>query len=387
METHASAAYGSMPEQLRWKEQVVDAVRRLLDTNVVARDRRQEFDRDGWRVLGEQGLLGLTIPASYGGRDVDPSTAMAAFEGLGYGCCDHGLIFALHAHLWGCATPLARFGSHAQKAKYLPALCDGSSIGALAASERTAGSDVFSVKTTAVRDGDSYVLNGGKMFITNAPVADLFLVLATLDATRGPFGLTAFLVEKGAAGLHVGENLEKMGLRTAPMSEIFFEDCVVSEENRLGESGNGMAIFNYAMEWERGFILASAVGAMQRTLEECVRYVKKRRQFGQPIGSFQAVAHRLVEMRMRAETARLLLYRVGWLKLHGASVHEEAAMAKLYISEAWVKNCEDALHVHGGYGYLTETQLERELRDAIGSRFYSGTAEMQRQTIAQFMNL
>jgi alkylation response protein AidB-like acyl-CoA dehydrogenase len=388
MEAHpAAAAYGSTPEQRRWMEQVAESARRLLDPNIAERDRRQEFDRAGWCALGELGLPGLTIPVQYGGREVDPSTTLAAFEGLGYGCRDHGLTFALNAHLWGCVTPLARFGTPEQKAKYLPMLCDGTAIGALAASERTAGSDVFSAKTTAVRRGDSYVLNGGKMFITNAPVADLFLVLATCDAARGPFGLTMFLVEKGAPGLHVGPNLEKMGLRTAPMGEVFLEECVVPVENRLGEMGNGMAIFNYAMEWERGFILAAAVGAMQRALEECVRYVKQRRQFGQPIGDFQAVAHRVVDMRMRLETARLLLYKVGWLKLHGESARAEAAMAKLYISDAWVKNCEDALHVHGGYGYLTETQLERELRDAIGSQFYSGTAEMQRRTIAHLMNL
>ena len=231
------------------------------------------------------------------------------------------------------------------------------------------------------------MLNGSKMFITNAPIADLFLVLATIDAGKGAFGLTAFLLEKGTPGLHAGENLEKMGLRTTPMGELFLEDCTVPAANRLGAEGNGMAIFRETMEWERSFILAPAVGAMQRVLEQCVRYVQQRRQFGQAIGKFQAIAHKVVEMRLRLETARLLLYKVAWLKQQNAPALEEAAMAKLYISEAWVQKCQDALQVHGGYGYLTEIELERELRDAIGSQFYSGTAEIQRQTIARFMNL
>lgn len=375
------------PEQIQWKEHVIRTARSKLGQTLVERDRQQEFDWGGWQALGELGLPGLPISSQFGGKDGNPLTTLLALEGLGYGCCDHGLTIALNAHLWGCTMPVARFGSENQKRTYLPQLCNGQTIGALAASEREAGSDLYSLKSSAVRQDDHYLLNGSKMFITNAPIADLFLVLATVDATKGSFGLTALLVEKDAPGLRVGETIEKMGLRTAPMGELFFENCPVPLANRLGAEGNGMAIFSYAMEWERSFILASAVGAMQRGLEQCVRYVQERQQFGQPIGKFQAIAHKVVEMRLRLETARLLLYKVGWLKQQGAPASEEAAMTKLYISEAWVQNCQDALLIHGGYGYLTETGLERELRDAIGSQFYSGTAEIQRQTIARLMNV
>ena len=375
------------PEQIDWKARVIALAQSALGQNLRDRDRQQVFDWNGWKALGKLGLTGLPISAHAGGGDGDPLTTMLVLEGLGYGCRDNGLNFALNAHLWGCAVPLARFGSEAQKSRYLPPLCAGDWIGALAVSERDAGSDAYSLKTSAVRQGDYYLLNGSKMFITNAPIANLFLVLATLGATKGAFALTAFLVEKETPGLRVGTNMEKMGLRTTPMGELFFEDCAVPAANRLGAEGNGMAIFSYAMEWERSFILAAAVGAMQRVLEQCVRYVQERRQFGQSIGKFQAVAHKVVEMRLRLETARLLLYKVAWLKQQDAPALEEAAMAKLYISEAWVQNCQDALQVHGGYGYLTETELERELRDAIGSQFYSGTAEIQRQTIARLMNL
>lgn len=375
------------PQQVAWKERVIGIAQTACGQNLRERDRLQLFDWGGWQALGKLGLPGLPIPTQYGGSAGDSLTTLCALEGLGYGCGDNGLNFALGAHLWGCAMPLACFGSEQQKQRYLPRLASGAWIGALAASEREAGSDVYSLKTTACRQGDHYLLNGSKMFITNAPIADLFLVVATVDAGKGAFGLTAFLIEKGTPGLRVGENLEKMGLRTTPMGELFLENCPVPAANRLGVEGSGIAIFTDAMTWERTLILAPAVGTLQRILEQCVHYVQQRRQFGQAISKFQAVAHKVVEMRLRLETARLLLYKVGWLKQQGAAAIEESAMAKLYISETWVQNCQEALQIHGGYGYLTATELERELRDAIGSQFYSGTAEIQRQTIARFMNL
>jgi alkylation response protein AidB-like acyl-CoA dehydrogenase len=181
--------------------------------------------------------------------------------------------------------------------------------------------------------------------------------------------------------------MSKMGLRTALMGDLTFTDCKVPVANRLGREGGGLSMFHHSMEWERGFILASAIGTMERVLETCLRYAKQRRQFGQPIGKFQLVADKMVEMKMRLETARAMLHKVGRLKQQGKSAFMDAAMAKLYISEAWVQSCMDALQIHGGYGYLTEVELERELRDAIGSRLYSGTSEIQRQIIAQFMGL
>ena len=217
-------------------------------------------------------------------------------EALGYGCADNGLIFSLNAHLWACQYPLLRFGSEDQKRRYIPSLCDGSIVAAHGTSEPESGSDAFALATTATPVDAGWSLRGSKTFVTNAPVADLFVLFATTDRARGFAGLCCFLVERDTPGLSVGPPLHKMGLRTSPMSEVFLDDCVVPAENLLGKAGGGMAVFNAAMERERGLILASTIGTMERNLERSVAYAQNRRQFGQPIGKFQAVAHRLVDM-------------------------------------------------------------------------------------------
>jgi alkylation response protein AidB-like acyl-CoA dehydrogenase len=200
-------------------------------------------------------------------------------------------------------------------------------------------------------------------------------------------GVTGFIVEKGTPGFSVSQHIDKMGLRTSPMSELILNDCYVPEENRLGREGIGSRIFSDSMEWERACILGSHLGAMQRLLERCVQHAKDRQQFGEPIGRFQSVANRIVDMKVRLETARLLLYQVAWLKKQGKSAVMEAALAKLYLSECFVKSSLDALQVHGGYGYMSESELERDVRDAIGSRIYSGTSDIQRNIIAGYLGL
>jgi hypothetical protein len=252
-------------------------------------------------------------------------------------------------------------------------------------SEPGSGSDAYSLRTAAVKRGGWYVLNGTKMFVTNGPVADVVVVFATVDRSAGGAGVTAFLVEKGTRGLAVGRELEKMGLRTSPMAELVLEECEVPEENRLGKEGGGASLFTHSMTWERGCILASAVGSMQRMLEVCIRYAKERRQFGQPIGKFQLVGNRIVDLKVRLETARYMLYHGAYQRSQGRTALMEAAMAKLHISESWVRCCEDAIQIHGGYGYMTEYGIERELRDALGSRIYSGTSEIQRNIIASLL--
>ena len=374
-------------EQTERQRRIREWAERSLNDDLEARDRARTFNREGWLASAQLGLVGLVAPSRYGGAGLDPVSTMAALEALGRGSRDNGFNFALNAHLWGCVNPLATFATEEQKLAYLPRLTSGEWIGALAATEREAGSDVFSLQTRATKRADSYVLTGGKTFITNAPVADVFLILATLDPARGAFGLTAFLVERGTPGLRVGERIDKMGLSTAAMGEVALDGCAVPTRNRLGPEGAGLAIFNHIMEWERGFIMAVAIGAMERQLEACLAYARGRRQFDRPIGQFQAVADRLVEMRVRWETSRLLLYRFAWLKQESRAALAEAAMTKLAISEAWVRSCKDAMRVHGGYGYLTETGIERDLRDALGSLYYSGTAEMQRQILARWMEL
>jgi alkylation response protein AidB-like acyl-CoA dehydrogenase len=254
-------------------------------------------------------------------------------------------------------------------------------------SEPNSGSDAYSLQTTAERRGDKYILNGSKTFVSNGTIGDLIIVYATVDRSKGANAISGFLVEKDCPGFKVGRALEKMGLRTSPMAELFFDDCEVPVENRLGREGNGKSLFTHSMNWERSCILASAVGAMQRLLDISIRYAHDRKQFGQPVGKFQLVATKIVDMKMRLEEARAALYRTAWLHGKGKSIFLEAALAKLTISENWVKCAEDAIQIHGGYGYMVESELERELRDALGSRLYSGTSEMQRVIAGSLLGL
>jgi alkylation response protein AidB-like acyl-CoA dehydrogenase len=308
-------------------------------------------------------------------------------EGLGFATRDQGLLFSLNAHLWTNTIPILRYGSDDQRRRYLPPLCDGSLIGANAASEPGAGSDIFGMRARVGRDGGDYVLNGAKTFVSNAPVADLFVAYATLDPSLGPTGITAFIVERCTPGLVIGKTVHKMGLRTSPMAEVIFQDCRISAGQRLGREGRGAAIFECSMEWERGCILASCLGVMRRQLNECIKHARDRKQFGKPIGKFQSVANRLVDMRLRLDASRPLIYRIGALKDAGQDATMEAAIAKLFVSESLVKSCMDAVQIFGGYGYMTEMQVERDLRDSIGSVLYSGTSDIQRNIIAKGLGL
>ncbi|HLF43221.1 MAG TPA: acyl-CoA dehydrogenase family protein [Acidimicrobiia bacterium] len=376
-------------EQLGLRDAIVRFAQKELNKDMVARDAEGRFSRELWVKCAEVGLQGMPLPEQYGGQGADPLTTIMALEALGYGCSDNGLIFAINAHMWSAEMPLLRFGTEEQKQRYLPGMCDGTLIGVQGMTEPGSGSDAFGMKTTAESRGDSYVLNGTKTFITNAPVADVFVIFASTDPKAGALGISAFLVDTGTPGLEVGKPFSKMGLRTSPMSELFFDDCVLPAERMLGKRGNGMAIFNHSIDWERGFILAAAVGTMQRQLETAIEHARTREQFGQPIGKFQAVSHRIVDMKMRLEAARSFLYQVGWAKVQaeGANTPTESALAKLYISEAWVQSSLDTLQILGGYGYMTETEVERDIRDALASRIYSGTSDIQRNIIAGRLGL
>jgi alkylation response protein AidB-like acyl-CoA dehydrogenase len=253
-------------------------------------------------------------------------------------------------------------------------------------SEPESGSDAFALATRAEETAGGFRLSGSKTFVTNGPEADVFVLFARTGA-GGFAGISAFLVERETPGLVVGGPLRKMGLTGSPMCELFLDGCEVPTAALLGRKGGGMAVFSASMRLERSCILASAVGTMQRQLEESLEYARSRRQYGEPIGSFQAVAHRLVDMRVRVETARLMLYRLARLLDDGRPVDAEAALTKLHISESYVASSLDALRLHGGYGYLAEYGVERELRDAVGSILYSGTSEIQRNIVARGMGL
>jgi alkylation response protein AidB-like acyl-CoA dehydrogenase len=374
-------------EQLAFRDSVIRFAKAELNDNMIQRDRAGEFNHAAFRKCAEFGIHGLPIPTEYGGSGADPLTVVIAMEALGYGCQDSGLLFSINAQMWSFELPLLEFGTEEQKSKYLPALCRGEKIAVHAMTEPESGSDAFSLRTQAVKKDNQYVLNGTKTFITNAPIADHILVFATLDRQKGAEAISAFIVDKGTPGLNTSHHLDKMGLRTSPMSEIILEDCAVPLENRLGAEGSGPAIFNCSMAWERGSILAACLGTMQRQIETCVKYARDRKQFGKPIGRFQAIAHKIADMKVRLEAARWLVYRVAWLKQQGKSAVLDAAVAKLAVSEYFIQSCLDAIQIHGGYGYMTDFGIERDLRDSISGTIYSGTSEIQRNIIAAMLGL
>lgn len=374
-------------EQIAFKNAVIKFAQKELNNGIVDRDQKGELSLENWRKCAQFGIQGLPIPEEYGGSEADVMTTLLAMEGLGYGCRDNGLIFAINAQMWAVELPILVFGTPEQKQKYLPGLCRGEIIGAHGMTEPDSGSDAYSLRTRADKADGGWVLNGTKMFVTNAPIADVAVVFATVDPSKGRSGITGFIVEKDMPGFSISRHIDKMGLRTSPMAEIILQNCFVPDENRLGPVGAGTSIFTNSMGWERSSILGSQIGAMEHQLETCVRYARERRQFGQPIGRFQSVSNRLADMKVRLETARLLLYKVAWVKQQGKSAVMEAALAKLYLSECFVQSSLDAIRIHGGYGYMTEFEVERDLRDAVGGTIYSGTSDIQRTIISRLLGV
>ena len=374
-------------EQINFKKMAVEFATRELNNDVKERERNSEFNMDGWKKCAGFGVQGLSMPEKYGGLGLDILTCILTMEGLGYACRDSGLLFALNSHIWTCESPILKFGTDEQKEKYLPALINGALIGGHAMTEPDYGSDAYGIKCKAEKKGNKYILNGTKMFITNAPVADILLVFAVTDEKKGFAGISVFIVEKDFRGFSVGRPLNMMGLKTCPMGEVVLEDCEVPEENRLGKEGAGSAVFNSEMEWERSCLFATHLGAMEKELEECINYAKVRHQFGTPIGKYQSISNKIAEMKVRIELSRLILYKVAWMKSQGKRVPVESAISKLYISESYVENSLEALQIHGAYGYSTELDFERHVRDSIAGKIYSGTSEIQKNIIASFLGL
>ncbi len=374
-------------EQLALKKEVIKFAQKELNDEMIDRDKSASFSRENWNKCANFGIHGFPFPKEYGGQEADVITTMLLMEGIGYGCRDNGLVFGINAQMWSVQMPIWEFGTDQQKRQYLPGLISGDIIGGHAMSEPNSGSDAFSMNTRAEFTGHSYILNGSKTFVSNGPVADFFVVFATIDKSQGFMGVTTFLVDKNTPGLSVGPNMSKMGLKTSTISELFFDDCEIPAENRLGRTGAGASIFNASMEWERASILANYVGGMEYQLERCIAHAKKRRQFGRPIGKFQSVSNRIVDMKLRLETSRLLLYKVAWMKKTYGKCPMEAALAKLYLSENWVASSSDAIRVFGGYGFMSEYELERDLRDAYGGILYSGTSDIQKNIVAKYLGL
>lgn len=346
-----------------------------------------EFRREAWQRCGALGLLGLCVPVAYGGAGRSALDTAHLIEAFGRGCPDTGLVFAASAHLFACAVPIAAYGTDAVRSRLLPGMCDGTLIAANAMTEDGAGSDVSAIATRAVRDGGGYVLSGVKSWASNAPVADVIVTYAVTDPKAGFLGTSAFVIQRDTPGLSVDGPFEKMGLDGCPAGSVRFDGCRVPAEALLGGEGHGAAIFQHSMTWERVCLFAGYVGMMDRVLDDCVAHARQRRQFGHRIADFQAVSHRLADMKLRLEAARLLLYRACFRLDRGDLAPIDAALAKLAVSEAAVQTALDAVQLFGARGYRVADGIERVLRDALPATLFSGTSEIQRELIAKGIGL
>jgi alkylation response protein AidB-like acyl-CoA dehydrogenase len=345
------------------------------------------WTRTQWRQCADLQLLGLSVPTRYGGSGYDAQTTARALEAFGYACTDMGLVFSAAAHLFACVMPLMEYGNEAIKTRFLPVLCSGEMVGANAITEDEAGSDVFALKTRARREGDVYILDGQKSYVTNGPAADLFLVYAVTNPAHGYLGITAFVVEKETSGVQVSEPFEKLGLTSTPACRMTFNDCRVPASQRVGQEGQGSQVFKHSMLWERSCLFAAYLGQMERQLHRTTAYAKERRQFGKPLAKHQAIAHRIAEMKRRLEAARLLLYRACWRLDQGESALADIALSKLTVSQAAVMGALDAIHIHGARGINCEYGIEQMIRDALPATLFSGTDEMLLDIIANELGL
>ncbi|MFF3291995.1 acyl-CoA dehydrogenase family protein [Streptomyces sp. NPDC003023] len=358
-----------------------------LNEGHIERDAAAEFPREAWRLLAATGILGLPFDEQYGGLGQSLTTTMYVLEGLGEGCRDAGLNFCVCTHLVAAGVPLQRFGSAALKERHLPGICSGELIGAHAISEPDSGSDALAMRTRARREGDTYVLNGSKAFVSNGPVADVFTVYARTSDRPGPLSITAFLLDRDTPGLSLGRPLAKMGLRTSPLCELYLDDCRVPAERVVGRPGGGFLVLDHVMRWEILCSFIISAGEMRHRTDACVDYARTRHQFGQPIGSYQAVSHKIVDMATGTETSRRWLYETARKMTRGENVTQDIAMAKLVTSEAGVASALAAVQIFGGNGYMAEYGIESQLRNAVAGTIYSGTSETQRNRIAALLGL
>jgi len=378
--------FGLTEEQQMFRETVYKYAKNEIVDLCEEADLNAEFSTEIWQKLGAMGLLGLPFPEEYGGSGADVVTCCIAGEALGHAGVDSGHTLAMGAHTYLCTDTLYQHATEEQKMRYIPKLATGEWIGCMGLTEPGAGSDAASMQATAVKKGDRWILNGSKTFITNAPVADLCVVYATVDKSKKHGGVSAFIVETGFKGFSTGKPFHKMGVRASTTSEVFLEDCEVPEENLLGEVGAGFAYAHQTLEWDRSALLAPYVGGMMFMIEECARYATEREQFGKPIKKFQAIQHKLADMKVTMEAARLAVYRVASLKDAGYPLnHLQASIAKAFVGDWGMKMASEAVQIFGGYGYIHEYPVERMLRDAKLAQIGGGTSEVQRLIISRLM--
>ena len=346
-------------------------------------DATEEVPMENVKKLARYGFFGIPFPKEYGGQGADYLAYSMAVEELSKKCATTGVIVSAHTSL--CCAPIFENGNEEQKKKYLPDLLSGRKIGAFGLTEPGAGTDASGQKTTAVLDGDEYVLNGSKIFITNGGFADVFVVIAVTDKTKGYKGISAFIVEKGTPGFSVGEPEDKMGIRGSSTCELIFEDCRISKENLLGREGKGYTLALKTLDGGRIGIASQALGIAEGAIDETVKYVKERKQFGKRISQFQNTQFQLADMQTKTDAAQLLVYRAASTKGNGEEYMHQAAMAKLFAAENASDVTRRCLQLFGGYGYTRDYPIERMMRDAKITEIYEGTSEVMRMVVSNWM--
>ncbi|MGE6205258.1 acyl-CoA dehydrogenase [Guptibacillus hwajinpoensis] len=365
------------------RKMVRDFARKEVEPTAAERDEEERFDRKLFDQMAALGLTGIPWSEEYGGIGSDYLSYVIAVEELSRVCASTGVTLSAHTSLAG--WPLNAFGTEEQKQKFLRPMAEGKLMGAYGLTEPGSGSDASGMKTTAKLDGDHYILNGSKIFITNGGEAEIYIVFAQTDKEKGHKGITAFIVEKGTPGFSMGKKEKKLGIRSSPTLEIIFEDCRVPVENRLGDEGQGFKIAMKTLDGGRNGIAAQAVGIAQGALDAATAYAKERKQFGKPIGANQGIGFKLADMATKIEAARLLTYQAAWKESQGLPYGKESAMSKLYAGDISMEVTTEAVQVFGGYGYTKDYPVERYMRDAKITQIYEGTNEIQRLVISRML--
>jgi butyryl-CoA dehydrogenase len=367
-------------EQELIRKNMREFAERHVDPIAAEIDENSRHPVELFRKLGESGWMGIPIPQQYGGAGADFLTHVVAVEEMSRSCSSTGFTLSFHAGIIGISLFL--YGNDEQKKKYLVPLARGQHLGSFALTEPGAGTDVMAVAATAVHQGNGYIINGTKTFVSNGPIADTYIIFCWTDKTAGKKGMSAFIVPRGTSGLKPGEHFQKMGLRASQTSEVVFRDCQVPEENLLGQEGDGLFIAMTGFDRGRIGIAAQAIGILQAALDESIKYSMERIQFGKPIARQQAIAWMIADMATDLSAARYLTYHAAWLKDNNQPFGKEAAMAKLFATEAAVRHTLKAVQIHGGYGYIKGAKVERLMRDAKIAEIYEGTSEAQRMVIS-----
>ncbi|MFK9116920.1 acyl-CoA dehydrogenase [Peribacillus frigoritolerans] len=365
------------------RKMVRNFARKEVAPTAQARDEEERFDMDIFNKMADLGLTGIPWPQKYGGIGSDYISYCIAVEELSRVCASSGVTLSAHTSL--ACWPVFQFGTEEQKQKYLKPMALGEKIGAYGLTEPASGSDAGGMKTTARVEGDEYVLNGSKIFITNGGIADFYIVFALTDPASKKYGTTAFIIEKDFPGFSVGKKEKKMGIRSSPTTEIMFEDCRVPKESVLGQEGEGFKIAMKTLDGGRNGIAAQAVGISQGALDMAVSYAKERKQFGKTIAANQGISFKLADMATAIEAARLLTYQAAWLESNGLPYGKESAMSKLLAGDTAMQVTTEAVQILGGYGYTKDYPVERFMRDAKITQIYEGTQEIQRLVISGFL--